>query len=63
MADYSQLELRVMAEIAGDKVMTEAYRSGLDLHAVTAAGMLGIDQHEFDPDNPPTKRRARRPRP
>ena len=55
VADYSQLELRVMAEIAGDKVMTEAYRRGLDLHAVTAAGMLGIDQQEFDPDNPAHK--------
>jgi DNA polymerase I len=55
VADYSQLELRVMAEIAGDKVMTAAYRKGLDLHAVTAAGMLGIAQEEFDPGNPAHK--------
>ena len=45
----------VMAEIAGDKVMTAAYRKGLDLHAVTAAGMLGIAQEEFDPGNPAHK--------
>src|SRR5205807_6799915 len=35
VADYSQLELRVMAHIANDGAMTEAYRSDLDLHAVT----------------------------
>jgi DNA polymerase-1 len=51
VADYSQLELRVMAAIAEDRTMTEAYRSGLDLHAVTAAGMLGIEPCEFAPDN------------
>jgi DNA polymerase I-like protein with 3'-5' exonuclease and polymerase domains len=55
IADYSQLELRVMAEIAGDKVMSEAYRNGLDLHAVTAAGMLGVHPQEFDPLNPAHK--------
>lgn len=55
VADYSQLELRVMAEIAKDSVMTEAYRSGLDLHAVTAAGMLGIKPEAFDPNNPAHK--------
>ena len=49
-ADYSQLELRVMAHIANDDVMTEAYRKGLDLHAVTAAGMLGLKPDEFDPE-------------
>jgi len=51
VADYSQLELRVMAAIAEDRTMTETYRSGLDLHAVTAAGMLGIDPREFTSDN------------
>jgi DNA polymerase I len=37
IADYSQIELRVAAEIAQDKTMIEAYRSGQDLHALTAA--------------------------
>ena len=55
VADYSQLELRVMAEIAKDKTMTEAYRNGLDLHAVTAAGMLGLKPREFDRENPAHK--------
>jgi DNA polymerase-1 len=55
VADYSQLELRVMAEMAKDRVMTAAYRNGLDLHAVTAAGMLGIKPEEFDPGDPAHK--------
>ena len=55
VADYSQLELRVMSYIANDAVMTEAYRKGLDLHAVTAAGMLGLKPDQFDPDQPAHK--------
>jgi DNA polymerase I-like protein with 3'-5' exonuclease and polymerase domains len=55
VADYSQLELRVMAHIAGDAVMTEAYRTGMDLHAVTAMGMLGIKPDEFDIKQPAHK--------
>jgi len=50
VADYSQLELRVMAQIANDPVMTDAYRKGMDLHAVTAAAMLGMKPDEFDPE-------------
>jgi DNA polymerase-1 len=50
VADYSQLELRVMAHIANDEVMTASYRNGQDLHAVTAAGMLGLKPAEFDPE-------------
>jgi DNA polymerase-1 len=55
VADYSQLELRVMAHIANDEVMVEAYRKGLDLHAVTAAGMLGLKPEEFDTEQPAHK--------
>ena len=51
-ADYSQLELRVMAAISGDELMTKAYREGRDLHAITAAAMLGISAEEFDTANP-----------
>ncbi len=51
-ADYSQLELRVMAAISGDPVMTAAYREGRDLHAITAAAMLGIGVEQFDTANP-----------
>jgi DNA polymerase-1 len=59
-ADYSQLELRVMAYIANDEVMTEAYRKGLDLHAVTAAGILGLKSHEFDTEQPAHKEARQR---
>jgi DNA polymerase I-like protein with 3'-5' exonuclease and polymerase domains len=48
VADYSQLELRAMAHIANDAVMTDAYRKGMDLHAITAAAILGITPDEFD---------------
>ena len=55
VADYSQIELRVMAEVASDTRMRAAYASGLDLHAVTAAGMLGIAPGEFNADSPQHK--------
>jgi DNA polymerase I-like protein with 3'-5' exonuclease and polymerase domains len=55
VADYSQLELRVMAFIANDEVMTDAYRNGQDLHAVTAAGMLGLKPDQFNADDPAHK--------
>lgn len=37
VADYSQIELRVAAQISGDRRMTEAYQNGEDLHTLTAA--------------------------
>jgi DNA polymerase-1 len=55
VADYSQLELRVMAHIAKDGAMTEACRRGLDLHAVTAAIMLRIPPDQFDAKQPAHK--------
>jgi DNA polymerase I len=41
-ADYSQIELRIMAAVSGDKVMTEAFRKGEDIHAATASRIFGI---------------------
>ncbi len=41
-ADYSQIELRVLAHIADDKVMQNAFISGLDVHTVTAAQVFGV---------------------
>jgi len=40
IADYSQIELRIVAEISGDKRMIEAYQNGEDLHKVTASLIL-----------------------
>lgn len=41
-ADYSQIELRVLASIANDKNMIEAFRSGTDIHTVTASQVFGL---------------------
>jgi DNA polymerase-1 len=42
-ADYSQIELRIMAELSGDASMQEAFASGTDIHTVTAANVYKID--------------------
>lgn len=41
-ADYSQIELRVLAHMANDANMIEAFRSGTDIHRVTAAQVFGV---------------------
>ncbi len=41
-ADYSQIELRVLAHLSKDKNMINAFRNGMDIHAVTASQVLGI---------------------
>lgn len=50
-ADYSQIELRVAAAIAGETKMLEAYRSGADLHRRTAALVLGKSEDEVTKDD------------
>lgn len=45
-ADYSQIELRVLAHISGDEHMIEAFRSGFDIHASTAAKIFGVPQEK-----------------
>ncbi|MBP1587508.1 MAG: DNA polymerase I [Clostridia bacterium] len=45
-ADYSQIELRLMAVLSGDEYMTDAFRRGLDIHALTAADVNGVDIDE-----------------
>ena len=45
-ADYSQIELRVLAHIAQDAVMQQAFRSGMDIHAVTASQVFGVAPEE-----------------
>ena len=41
-ADYSQIELRVMAELSGDEAMLEAFQQRVDIHAVTASKVYGV---------------------
>lgn len=45
-ADYSQIELRVLAHISNDEAMIEAFRSGQDVHAMTAAKVYGVPLEE-----------------
>jgi len=42
-ADYSQIELRIMAHLSGDKGLTEAFAQGLDVHKATAAEVFGVE--------------------
>ena len=41
-ADYSQIELRIMAHISGDEALLHAFREGLDVHRATAAEVFGV---------------------
>ena len=45
-ADYSQIELRLLAHMAGDEVMQRAFRSGADFHTVTAANVFHVAPEE-----------------
>ena len=49
-ADYSQIELRVLAHIADDKHMQEAFSSGEDIHAVTASQVFRVPLSEVTPE-------------
>ena len=49
-ADYSQIELRIIAEISGDTGMIEAFRSGEDIHATTAAKVYGVELKDVTSD-------------
>ncbi len=41
-ADYSQIELRLLAHFSGDKLLIEAYRTGQDIHTLTASQVFGV---------------------
>src|SRR2546428_7117322 len=46
IADYSQIELRILAEFPGDKAFIDAFKSGADLHRVTAAQVFNVAQDQ-----------------
>lgn len=48
-ADYSQIELRVLAHIADDEIMKDAFLSGADIHLSTAASVFGLPQNMVTP--------------
>lgn len=49
-ADYSQIELRLVAEISGDPAMREAFIQGLDIHTATAAKVYGVQLDDVTSD-------------
>ena len=49
-ADYSQIELRLLAHLSGDQVLLKAFQSGLDIHAQTAAEVFGLRLEEVTPE-------------
>ena len=49
-ADYSQIELRIMAHLSCDSHLIEAFRNGQDVHAMTAAKIFGIALEDVTPD-------------
>lgn len=49
-ADYSQIELRVLASVCGDENMKEAFTSGKDIHTMTAAQVFGLPEDFVDHD-------------
>lgn len=49
-ADYSQIELRLIADLSGDKGMLEAFSSGHDIHTATASKVYGVDYDEVTKD-------------
>ena len=54
--DYSQIELRIMAHLSGDKALLEAFQQGKDIHTATAAEIIGVDIEEVTSEQ---RRRAK----
>lgn len=49
-ADYSQIELRILAALSGDATMTDAFIHGIDIHALTASQIFGVSPEEVTSD-------------
>jgi len=50
-ADYSQVELRMMAHLSGDRKMRESFEEDLDIHAATAAQIMNVPLSQVTPDH------------
>jgi DNA polymerase-1 len=48
-ADYSQIELRILAHLSGDEGLRDAFASGHDIHTATAARVFGLPEDKVDP--------------
>ena len=49
VADYSQIELRILAHLAGDEGLKAAFESGADIHTATSARVFGLPEDQVDP--------------
>lgn len=49
-ADYSQVELRVMAHVSGDETLIQAFQQGLDIHSATAAALFNVALQDVQSD-------------
>jgi DNA polymerase-1 len=49
-ADYSQIELRIMAHLSGDEALVKAFHEGADIHRATAADIFGVAVADVTPD-------------
>ena len=49
-ADYSQIELRLLAHMAGDQAMIDGFNSGVDIHTVTASQVFALPQDQVPPE-------------
>ncbi|WP_319535912.1 DNA polymerase I [uncultured Vibrio sp.] len=54
--DYSQIELRIMAHLSGDQALLDAFRDGKDIHAATAAEIMGVSIEQVSSEQ---RRRAK----
>ena len=54
--DYSQIELRIMAHLSGDQALLDAFRDGKDIHAATAAEIMGVSIEDVSSEQ---RRRAK----
>ena len=50
-ADYSQIELRIMAHLSGDKNLTHAFNNNIDVHSATASEIFNISLEEVATDH------------
>jgi DNA polymerase I len=55
-ADYSQIELRLLAHFSGDALLTRAYTEGIDIHTLTASEVFGVPAENMDKE---TRNRAK----
>lgn len=49
-ADYSQIELRILAHVSGDETMRDSFLNGLDIHTMTASKVFGVDPNQVTID-------------